>query len=419
MMTIDIERVTLLLEQTRMFHEMPPSELRQLASAMRPHLAPEGALLFSEGEPGDFLFIVAEGEVEIIKGLGTPAETVLARRGPGELIGEMSLFALNGERTASVRTTRPSLMMELSRAEFDQLLERHPKLTNEIVRVLGERLNSHENQAIRELTEINLQLRIAYEDLKAAQAELVEKERLERELELARQIQMSVLPEAPPVCVGYELAACIETARAVGGDFYDFIPLPHQRYGVVIGDVTDKGMPAAIFMAQTYALLHAEASRNALPQRALSRVNRHLMRMNARGLFATILYGILDTHAHRFTYSRAGHELPILYMPDGKVSLLPKKDGQPVGILDDPVFDQHTISLPPGSSLLLYTDGASDQSNPEGQPFGLERLIQTFSQLARQRPAQICQGLVETLEAHRGPASRFDDVTLVAIRAED
>jgi serine phosphatase RsbU (regulator of sigma subunit) len=331
----------------------------------------------------------------------------------------MSLFALDGVRTASVRTTGPSFLLELRRADFDRLLKRHPTLANEIVRVLGERLNSHENQAIRELTEINLRLRDAYESLKAAQAELVEKEKLEHELALAREIQLSVLPEAPPACVGFEFAACIETARAVGGDFYDFIPLHQDRFGVVVGDVTDKGMPAAIFMAQTYALLHAEASRDALPHRALLRVNQHLLRMNARGLFATILYGILDTHARRFTYARAGHDLPILYTPEGGVSLLPKRDGQPVGILDEPALDQNSVALPPGSTLLLYTDGACDQSNPDGERFGVERLAEAFGGLARQSAGQVCKGLIQALEEHRGGAARYDDVTLVALKSAD
>ena len=417
-MLIDTERIEAILERSRLFHGLPAAELGKLAEVLHPHVAPAGIVLFREGEPGDYLLIIGEGQVEIVKALDAPEERVMALRGPGEIIGEMSLFALDGVRSASVRTTCPSLLLELRQVDFQGLLERQPRLANEIVRVLGERLTSHENQSVRELTEINLQLRAAYESLKAAQAELVEKEKLERELELARQIQLSVLPDVPPVYRGCELAARIQPARAVGGDFYDFIPLSHGRLGVVIGDVTDKGMPAAIFMAQTYALLHAEASRNSSPQRALQRVNQYLLGMNARGLFATILYGILDTHTRQFSYARAGHEMPILYLPDRGARLLPHTDGQPVGILEDPVFDEATVRLGPGGALLLYTDGVSDQINPDGERFGVERLVETFARYPGPSADAICDGLLHALDEYRGGAPRFDDVTLVAIKIE-
>jgi len=418
-MLIDPEQVTEILERSRLFHGLPSGELRQLAEVLHPRVAPIDTLLFREGEPGDYLFIIGEGQVAVIKALGTPGERVVALRGPGEIIGEMSLFALDGTRSASVRTTCPSFLLELRQADFHELLERQPRLANEVVRVLSERLTSHENRTILELTEINLQLHKAYESLKAAQAELVEKERLERELELARQIQMSVLPDAPPACQGCQFAARIEPARAVGGDFFDFISLGKGRFGVVVGDVTDKGMPAAIFMAQTYALLHAEAGRTSSPQRALLRVNQHLLGMNARGLFATILYGILDTQKRQFSYARAGHEMPILYSPGEGARLLPHQDGQPVGILDDPVFDQCTVDLPPGGALLLYTDGVSDQVNPDGERFGVERLVETVGRYPGPTAEAICDGILRLVDEFSGGAPRFDDVTLVALKIEE
>ena len=130
---------------------------------------------------------------------------------------------------------------------------------------------------------------------------------------------MSVLPEALPTVENYEFGALIAPARAVGGDFYNILPIGRSRLAVVIGDVTDKGVPAAIFMAQTHALLQAEAGHGRSPRDTLLRVNKQLLRMNARGMFVTVLYGMLDIRTGEFCYARAGHELPLLCRGRGVV----------------------------------------------------------------------------------------------------
>lgn len=406
------------LKATQLFRSLPRGELHSLAKSLHPMTLTHGEILFREGDPGDHLFIIGEGNLEIIKAMDTPSERILSVHGPGACIGEMSLFALDGTRSASVRASGTVHVFQMNRHTFDHLLARQPKLAYEMVRVLSERMKSSENDAIRDLTEINQQLRHAYEDLKAAQTELVEKEKLERELQLARQIQMSVLPGRLPVIDGFDFAARIAPARSVGGDFYDFIPMGGGKIGIIVGDVTDKGMPAAIFMAQTYALLHAEASRAVTPQRALQRVNAHLLNMNAQGLFVTVLYGVLDPNNRLFSYARAGHDLPILYSPESGSSLLPKRNGQPLGILDKPELDQNAITIPPGGVLLLYTDGVTDETSPESERFGTLRLLATLDAVAGQPADEICGQIYQSLEQHKGGATQFDDETLIVVRAD-
>src|SRR3712207_3101439 len=143
----------------------------------------------------------------------------------------------------------------------------------------------------------------------AAQQQIIEKQRLEHELQLAYEIQTSILPRVLPQLQGYDFGATMVPARVVGGDFFEFVELGDDRVGIAVGDVTDKGMPAAIFMAQTHALLRAEAVRSAAPHEVLRCVNRHVVEMNAAGLFVTMLYGVLDRASASFSYARAGHEL--------------------------------------------------------------------------------------------------------------
>lgn len=404
-----------LLAKVPFFADLPSAELHRLATNLETCQCAPGDVLFREGERGDSFYIVRQGQIEVVKNLGTAEERLLATRGAGEFVGEMSLMRQDGLRTASVRAASQTELWGLSRADFDALLQRQPFLAYEMVRVLGSRLNEAHNRAIGELTEKNQQLQLAYEQLKAAQAQIIEKERLERELEVARQIQMGILPEHMPSMDGYDFGARISSARSVGGDFFDFIPLYDGSLAVMIGDVTDKGVPAAIFMAQVHAFLRSEAGRGLSPGGVLLNVNQHLMEMNAHGLFATVLYGILDPKNSRFIYARAGHELPLLRMADGMIKLAVQGVGQPVGILDDPVVDEQVLEIPPGSTLLLYTDGITDERNPQGERYGMARFQKDVRSLPDGTAQEVCDRILGVVLDYLQGAPQDDDVTVVAL----
>ena len=222
------------------------------------------------------------------------------------------MFSEEGKHTASVRAHTPVRALEITRRDIDGLLHRWPLFAYELTRLLSQRLEQSENLTILELQEKNRQLTQAYEELKAAQAQIIEKERLEKELEVARQIQLSILPQELPAYPQHDFGALMIPARAVGGDFYDFIPLDQDRLGIVVGDVSDKGTPSALFMALSYSLVRAEAHRNSSPGETLQAVNRLLMEMNTSDMFVTVLYGVLDTARGEFSFARAGHPLPIV-----------------------------------------------------------------------------------------------------------
>jgi serine phosphatase RsbU (regulator of sigma subunit) len=405
-----------LLAQVPLFANLPPDEITRLASSLRVVDLESTQTLFKEGDPGDHLYIIRAGELDIIKAADTPAARLIATRGPGEFVGEMSLFNLDGRRTATVRAHKLAQLWQMSRAEFDALLKRHPLLAYAIVQVLSLRLTKAQDIALDELREKNRQLAAAYEELKAAQSQIIEKEKLERELQVAARIQMSILPRAMPLLAGFEFGARLIPARSVGGDWWDFIPLDRHQVGVVIGDVADKGMPAAIFMAQCHALMRAEASHARSPEQTLQRVNSLLLEMNAEGLFATVVYGILDSAGSTFTYARAGHDSPIYASPKGAINPLPLGPSLVLGSFRNPRLDLHTITLSPGSFLLLYTDGVVEAKSPSGDFFDMARLLEVLSSDPNSTAQEICDHVWDAVRAFQDTAIQFDDVTMLAIR---
>jgi serine phosphatase RsbU (regulator of sigma subunit) len=249
--------------------------------------------------------------------------------------------------------------------------------------------------------------------LEAAQAELVQKERMERELELARQVQQSVLPRTFPLVPGYTFAARSEPARWVGGDFYDVIHLDADRFALVIGDVSGKGMPAALYMAQTHSSLRAEARREESPRAVLYSVHRLLQALGRSSMFVTVFYGIVDGAARRLTYARAGHDRPLL-LRGGEIQPL-GGEGTLLGFpdLEELYLSEEVMDLYPEDRLVLYTDGLIDIVSASGQPFGLERLLTLLQSHTTLPPADLCAATFTDLAAYQQTAEQFDDMTML------
>ena len=406
-----------LLAHTPLFKSLPEEEIIKLTKTLRVREVPPNTILFKEGDIGDHFYIIIQGQIEVIKALGTQEERLIGLRGPGEFVGELSLINRQGVRTASVKSSGPAHLWEMTHDEFDALLHRQPTMSFELINVLSQRLTTAHDASISELQEKNEQLMLAYEELKAAQAQIIEKERLERELQVAFEIQTSILPQTLPQLEGYDFGTLMVPARAVGGDFYDIIPLSADKVGIVIGDVADKGVPSAIFMAQTHALIYAMASRNATPSRVLQRVNQMLMKIGESSLFVTVLYGILDRRTNTLTYARAGHELPILVNAEGQVSLAPYNKGQLLGVLNKPILDEQSLSIPPGGMVMLYTDGVIDARHTNCDAFGLERLTAELPNMINGSAQEACDSLWIRLQTFQNKTPQEDDITMVAVRS--
>ena len=245
---------------------------------------------------------------------------------------------------------------------------------------------------------------------------MIEKERLERELEIASKLQLSILPQSLPVYPGLDLGALMVPAELVGGDFYDFIPLGPDRLGVVVGDVCNKGIPAALFMTLSYTAVRSEALRYPDPGAALQAVNRRLIELNANDMFVTLLYGIIDLNTRCFTYARAGHPYPLLLDRQALPVSIPSRPGQPVGLFEDGLLDEESVDLPANATLIIYTDGLNEPLEEQGQAFDLAGLCSTLLAGSAHSAQDICAGLWQTVKAHTGNAPAQDDFTALVIR---
>jgi sigma-B regulation protein RsbU (phosphoserine phosphatase) len=224
------------------------------------------------------------------------------------------------------------------------------------------------------------------------------------------------LPDRVPGREGYDFGAKMIPARVVGGDFYEFIPLDADHLGVVIGDVSDKGLPAALFMALTFSLVNVDARQIDSPVETLVNVNQHLLTMNASGMFVTLLYGILNYPTGQFHYARAGHLLPVVIDPNGQTHEVSYNLGQPLGLFNESAIDEQSISIPAGGLILLYSDGLTEACDHLSNEFGMQRLNNVLSQ-NRGQPAQaICEQLWQAIQAHSGQSQPQDDLTTVVIK---
>ena len=241
--------------------------------------------------------------------------------------------------------------------------------------------------------------------------------RMEREMGLARQAQASILPTHSPDIPGYDIGSLIIPARAVGGDFYDFNFMDENHLCVGIGDVSDKGLPAALFMAVTCSLVRAEIGRCDDQRQIFENVNSFLMRMNAK-MFVTLLYCTLDCNTGTMQYSRAGHLPPIVIDPNGNPIEIAISQGQPLGIFEDLRIDQQQFTLPKGGLVLLFSDGLNEVVDPQGDAFGLERVRDILAANLHQSAQTICETLWQAAQNFSGETHHQDDFTTVVIKRE-
>lgn len=244
------------------------------------------------------------------------------------------------------------------------------------------------------------------------QAEIRTRERIEQELRVAQRIQQTLLPKALPTLAGWQVAAHYQPARAVGGDFYDFIDLPDGRLGLVVGDVTDKGVPAALVMATTRTLLRAVAQRLDSPGEVLERVNEILCNDIPPNMFVTCLYAILDPDNGHLNYANAGHDPPYQRTEGGLQEL--RATGMPLGLLPGMVYEEKETTLAPGESVLFYSDGLVEAHNPGREMFSFPRLRRLMA--AHPGGAALIDFLLAELAEFTGPDwEQEDDVTFVTL----
>ncbi len=250
-------------------------------------------------------------------------------------------------------------------------------------------------------------------------ARLYEEERslmkMQEEFKLASQIQADLLPKESPKFQGYDIAGATFPARAVGGDYFDFIPVDDHRLAICLGDVSGKGLPAALLMANLQASLRSQTYNDNPVRECIARCNHHLFQSTSAEKFATLFYGILDTHANKLTYCNAGHEPPFLVSENGQSERL-KEGGTMIGIMDSFPFQEAVITFKPGDMLIVYSDGVSEAMNSDKEQFGESRLSESLAQNRALTAGHLIEQLVRGVRTHAGSAPQYDDITTLVVK---
>ena len=247
----------------------------------------------------------------------------------------------------------------------------------------------------------------------------LEQQKAEQELAVAAEIQASFMPRRAPTVPGWEMKAVIDSARDTSGDFLDIIPLPEGRWGLVIADVSGKGLPAALYMALSRTLIRTFAFRyEDEPEVVLSAANYRIIEDTDDDLFVTAFYGILEPETGRLTYASAGHHAPYLVRAAGDGALPLGATGAPLGLLPAATWERSVVEIGPGDVLILYTDGVTDAENVRGEFFGEERVADVARTKVGGSALEIRTALFDSVVEFAGAAERNDDITILVVKRE-
>jgi serine phosphatase RsbU (regulator of sigma subunit) len=248
--------------------------------------------------------------------------------------------------------------------------------------------------------------------------QVLEKQRLEGQLKVAREVQAGLLPGAPPAVPGWDIAGLNMPTGAIGGDYFDYLPLPDGRLGLVVADVSGKGIPAALIMATFRTALRTELRRQKDVRAVAEELNRALLEPREPSRFVTAVYGILDPSTGAFRYVNCGHNPPLLVRRAGGRAML-ERGGPVLGLLPEEPFETGEVVVERGDGLVLYTDGVVEPADDSDRQFGVERLETVARASLREPAAETLRAVVEATRAFSGRAQYEDDFTLVVVRRED
>jgi sigma-B regulation protein RsbU (phosphoserine phosphatase) len=259
--------------------------------------------------------------------------------------------------------------------------------------------------------------------IKESQEQLVEKEKLEKEMEIARDIQQMLIPQQFPSLPGFSIGAFFKPAELIGGDYYDLFEIGRGRFGCVIADVSGKSISGAIIMALIRTMLRAEAMEKESPGEVLTRVNSLIKPDLKPRMYVTASYLILSPREKTVRFASAGHQRPIFYSESGKkVEILPGK-GMALGISDDKFFrrviEEHEVTLHRGDGLFIYSDGISEAFNPKQEEYGEERILNTLKANLSRKAEDIISALYEDLRQFIGTMNQSDDITMLSFKLEE
>lgn len=242
------------------------------------------------------------------------------------------------------------------------------------------------------------------------------KQRMEIELNVGRDIQQSMLPETVPAIAEISLCASMDAAREVGGDFYDYFMLSEDELCFCVGDVSGKGVGAALFMAMSKLLIKSRASDDRRPSRILSRVNSDLAKDNPQCMFVTVFLGVINLRTGEVTYTNAGHNSPLIKRASGAVDTVPDRHGPVLGIEEEVEYGESRFQLEQPDVLLVFTDGITEALDHEDRLYSDERLLQTLAEIGELDPQSVLNGVRESVDLFAAGAEQADDITMITLQ---
>lgn len=423
-----------LLQRHVSFSPMGETYLRRIVSESTVETVASGSTVFEQGEQGSFAYLVLEGEmaVEVDTENGRTTVAVIP---PGNLVGEIGAFAAT-PRTATVSALTSARLLRLEQSVVKSIVADHPEVAMSVISELGKRIQSI-NGSLAMLTqaasalakgEFNSQM---LENLKnqadrfshfthvfeQMAEEIAEKRLRSQEMQTAAEIQRSFLPgniDAGAFSEYFEVFASMVPAKDIGGDFYDYFMIDKQRLGFAIGDVSGKGVPAAMLMSVSRTILRTIAREGMQAGRVLERVNTLLAEDNSEGMFVTLFYGCLELNTGQMEYCSAGHdEVYLLKADGGRVHL--GYQGPAVGLFDGVTYPTQTCQLHRGDTVCLFTDGITEAFDGNGQMFGDDRLQRLFDRYDFASAKEMVTTLTGAVDDFTGAAAQADDITCLAV----
>lgn len=386
------------ISRLQLFFTIPYDAIEAIIVESPPRNVAAGEVLLSPGQHNHAIHMLVSGRLRIHLDRADSPDFIPIEE--GGCFGELSI--IDGRpASAYVVADCESRILTVPGEVFWERLAQHPGIARNLLRMLSERMR------------INGE--IILERLKDRHA----LELLQKELSIARDIQMSMLPPGShllPENCGVQAAAMMEAAKNVGGDFYDAFTVAPGRLFFAIGDVSGKGIPAALFMARTITQLRMEAVRRSSPTEILEAANRSLCAGNDAGMFVTLFCGIMDIATGDFTYANAGHNPPVLIDSAAGAAWLEVPKGLVLGFIEGTRYAQKTLRLSAAQTLLLYTDGVTEAMNAANECYGEARLLGHAGSAARKDPQALIASLRQDIAVFAGQAPQADDITLLALR---
>ena len=344
-------------------------------------------VIFHEGQVGDQMYLILDGTLQIsVQG------HALDLLSAGNIVGEMALID-EGARSATGTAVSTCKLLPINRTRFAELVQQHPDFALHVMTIMSNRLRS--------LMEVE-----------------AKRQRLEEEMKIGRDIQLSLLPKQVPTVPGWEFAAYYQAARQVGGDLYDFIQSPHDphRLNVVIADVTGKGVPAALFMASIRSVIRAISLNDRPPAETLLRTNRFIVQDVGSQLFTSAFYASLQTDTGQLSYANAGHEWPLWWHQQSQTVRQLKVPGMLLGAFAEIQPIQQEAAIATGDVLVFFTDGVTEAHNAEKALFDDHRLEDTLTTLAHFSAKEIVAGIVTAVSTFTANTPQSDDLTLIVVK---